>query len=259
MKCKELIERDGLANASSAIKTIGNKMTTADTVQIKGGYVTADEFIEPDGMTIYYAKNGGSDPWFDNGISVSPYNNWQSTSGKGRVTLSRVSASSQSSPFASKHSHILKVVTNGECTPDAGGIYIGHQSSANKRCIEKIVARIPKGYSLRSAYNAQGTGSRVTTLGDARGTGNWKEYAVYYECGSSGSFSTGGHLYLSVNGEVSGVTNKSVTWYVAYASNCDITDKTYLRDFAVLDSAKVRKGSLGCPEFIESGVNKVEI
>lgn len=210
--------------------------SNSDTVQIYKGAVIADNFIEPDGMTYYSTAmkelNKISDPWFDSGNPLDVYNN----SGGGTVTHTRISAASVNSPFIGEHKYVLKIVTNGTASPGAGGFVVWHQAKANGVFIERFVAKVPVGYTINSAFNSQGTGYSVTYLTDREGTGDWKEYAILYKCGSSGSFSSGGHVYIS------GSNNTSVTWYVAYANNCDITNNESLKDYTIMNYMNIKKG-----------------
>lgn len=194
-------------------------------VFIKGGSVITSEFIEPDGMRFYSTSDGiRNNTYFDTGMPFGVYNN----SGGGTVTHTRVSAAEQNSPFAAEHPYVCKITTNGTASPGAGGFHLSHTAAANKIFIERFVAKIPVGYTVTAAYNAQGTGAQVSFLTSNVGTGDWAEYAILYKCGSEGSFSTGGHVYIS------GSNNTSVTWYVAYANNCDITENEYLKNFTIL-------------------------
>lgn len=207
--------------------------STSSKVQFKNGTAIVNELIEPDGMRYYSASTGlATHCWFDSGSGVSVYNN----QGNGTVTHTRVSAKDQGSPFSAEHPYVLKIVTNGTASPSAGGFCAQHSSSASKVFIERFVAKIPVGYTMYCAYNSQGTGASVSYLTSQAGTGNWEEYAVLYRCGTSGTFSTGGHIYLS------GSNNTSVTWYLAYVNNCDITGKEYLMNYSVLPKKTSFKG-----------------
>lgn len=200
--------------------------TTDKTIFDKGN-VVAEEFIEGDGMTIYSVNDSvRNNVYFDNGSGISVYNN----SGGNTVTLTRVSANTVTplSPFYPKHATIMKIVTNGTASPGAGGFLCSHTAKANGIFVEKFVALVPTGYTVNAAANSQGTGGTYSILGNNQGTGKWEEYTILYKCGSSGSFSNGGHVYIS------GSNNTSVTWYVAYVNNCDITGKEYLKGYTTL-------------------------
>ena len=191
---------------------------------ITKGNIISDNFIECDGMQYYSIANRLKDTYFDNSTGVYVYNN----NGNGTVTFERVGAKAQGSPFYPKHPYVLKITTNGSASPYAGGFYTDHVAAANKIFVEKFVAKIPTGYNVTCHYNSQGSGASVSFISSTAGTGNWEEYTVLYKCGSSGSFSTGGHIALN------GSNNTSVTWYVAYVNDCDITGKEYLKYYTAL-------------------------
>ena len=202
----------------------------ANKLYLKEGTLIANNFIECDGMK-YYSYNSNLDCYFDAGTTgVIIYNN----QGNGAVTMTRVSAADQGSPLAG-HNYVLQVTTNGTASPYAGGIAATHVAAANKIFVQKIVAKIPTGYSITCHYNPQGDGSSIGFISATAGTGDWAEYTVLYKCGTSGSFSSGGYLALT------GSNNTSVTWYVAYINNCDITGKEYLKYYTVLQNKEVFK------------------
>lgn len=209
-----------------------------DTTKVvfKGGDLVCD-IVECDGMEYYSASTRiRNNTYFDNGSGVDVYNN----ASNGTVTHTRVDAKAQNSPFYPEHKYVLKITTNGTAQPSCGGFVATHHSAANKVFIEKFVAKIPVGYQFTYAYNSQGDGFKFSYLTPRDGTGDWEEYAVYTECGSTGSFSTGGFIYLAPK---SGYSATSVTWYVAYVNNCDITSNPELKNYTVLNNKDVIKGS----------------
>ena len=214
------------------IKTLINN--TAEKIYIKAGSVTTSNFIEPDGMRFYSASTTiRNNTYFDTGLPFGIYNN----SGGGTVTHTRIDGKNQNSPFYPEHKYICQITTNGVASPGAGGFVATHSAAANKIFIEKFVAKVPVGYNVYSAYNSQGSGASVTFLTSQVGTGDWQEYAILYRCGSSGSFSSGGHVYIS------GSNNTNVTWYVAYVNNCDITSDENLKNYTILKNVERLKGN----------------
>lgn len=193
--------------------------------------------IECDGME-YYSINSTvrNNTYFDTGLPFSVYNN----NNNGTVTHTRVSAQNTGSPFYPEHPYICKIVTNGSANPSCGGFVLTHNSAANKIFIERFVAKVPVGYTVTEAYNAQGDGRTVTWLTSRAGTGNWEEYAVLYKCGTGGTFSSGGHIYLTPTGSN---PSTSVTWYVAYANSCDITTNEALKNYSALPNKDNFKGA----------------
>lgn len=213
-------------------------------VVINKGDIVAGEFIETDGMEVYSVNDDiRNNTYFDSGSGVNVYNN----KNNGTVTHTRVTDTT--SPFYPEHKYVLKIVTNGEATPGAGGIVRLQQTSANAIFLQKIVAKIPVGYTLTTASNSIGTGSSIQILGSAAGTGKYEEYTVLIKCGASGSFSTCGHLYIN------GSNNQSVTWYVAYFNQCNITGKEYLKAYTALP----KKDTVGANRIFSRNFNCVNL
>ena len=155
-----------------------------------------------------------NDPEFASGYnSVSVYNN----SGGGTVTITR-EASSES---ANSSGYQLKIVTNGKASPGAGGFVQSISSRANAVFVQIFRAKIPTGWSVYTASNSMGSSYSDDWLTEREGTGKWEWYARIVHCGSSGTFSGGGHVYLS------GTSNTSVTWYLSYCNVIDITKGNY--------------------------------
>lgn len=206
------INDNGTWTGSATFPLQGAVATNANFTK---GVVTAKDFVESDCLISFGNCSGGNlhyDPYLDAGTNgTSVYNN----SGGGTVVHTRISALADT-PFPS-HLYNLQIVTNGTASPGAGGIYCGWASYSGAVFLEKFVAKIPAGYSVYDAANAQGDGATTTWLTSQAGTGAWKEYAMLRRCGTTGSFSSGGHLYLS------GTNNTSVTWYLAYIGSYDVT------------------------------------
>ena len=220
-------------NVKYDIRTLISDITN---IKMKGGSIMS-EIIECDGMQKYSINtNIRQHTYFDNGSGLDIYNN----NGNGVVSHSRVSAKDQGSPFYPEHPYVLKIVTNGSANPSCGGFIANHVSAANKIFVEKFVAKVPTGYTVTAAYNSQGDGNTVSFLSNNRGTGEWEEYTILYKCGTGGTFSTGGHVYLVPD---SGYSSTSVTWYLAYANNCDITGNEELKNYTALPNKDRMKGN----------------
>lgn len=203
-------------------------------VYINDGTILTSNFVEADGMRHYSVSAAlKNNTYFDTALPFDIYNN----KGNGTVTHTRIDGKAQNSPFYPEHKYICQITTNGEASPGAGGFIASHNAAANKIFIEKFVAKVPVGYTVYFAYNAQGNGNSVRFLTPQTGTGDWFEYAILYRCGTDGSFSTGGHVYIN------GSNNQSVTWYVAYVNNCDITSDELLMNFSVLNNKERIKGA----------------
>lgn len=214
---------------------IGNLITTQDKVIINQGNIIARTFIEPEGSRLLASTSSLiNNFWCDSTTGVYVYNN----NGNGTVTFSYVDAKQENSPYYNEHKKVLKITTNGSASPGAGGFYTNHMASANKYFLETFVAKIPVGYTVNAAYNSQGSGSNVYFLTSNLGTGNWEQYSILYKCGTSGSFSSGGHVYIT------GTSNTSVSWYVACVTDIDITSDTALQSLALLPNQVNIKGGV---------------
>lgn len=196
----------------------------------------------------YYATSAHNnyshnDPYLDQGYNgCAIYNN----NGNGVVTWSRESAQSDS-PFYTKHRYNLKVVTAASSSkvaqPGMGGVYCTNIAYANAVFVEKFVAKLPIGYKFNIAHNSQGTGASVSFIGSNLGTGKWEEYTILYRCGSSGSFSSGGHIYVtSIDSNTYDQYN--VTWYLAFIGMFDVTGREQLIYAPILPQARMKNKSV---------------
>ena len=144
--------------------------------------------------------------------SLGVYNN----AGGGTVTHTSVARSSDSPILTS--ANMLQIKTTGTASPGLGGFYQLTQSRANAVFYHVIVAKIPVGYTIQYAQNATGDGRVITWLTPQAGTGKFEVYIYRHTCGSSGTFSTFGHVYIDGPAATS---SNPVTWYVAYANMFD--------------------------------------
>ena len=221
---------------------------TMDSVSINKGTVIAQELVETDGMqarTVIKPLSGRVlDPYFD--TRMHPYYVYN-LNGNGAVTYEYVDAMTQGSPLAPEHKYVLKITTNGEASPNAGGIYpLSCFSKASRVYIRRMVAKIPVGYTLFNNQNAMGDSRVDTWLTSQDGTGKWEEYTLEQHSGATGDFSSFGHMYLD------GPDNQHVTWYVAYYDVVDITDNPSLRGYTVLPNVHaIGKGTLFMREMNE--------
>lgn len=186
------------------------------------------------------------DPIFLSGTNgCTIYNN----SANGTVTVSR-EEKSLDNPFPNA-THELVIRNTGTANPSCGGYIQSIQSRSNAIFVRRIIAKIPTGYTLTQAQNNLGDGFITEWLTDRAGTGKFKEYIYKYTCGASGTFSSGGHVYL--NGTV-GSEESPVTWYVAYSTTFDITDDSDVR--VGLDSVKQATDTLSST--VDTRVTEIE-
>ena len=148
-----------------------------------------------------------------NGLAL--YNN----TGNGNVKLERIT---KPSDCPTTSTHCMRITTTGTASPGWGGFYQGISSRANAVFIQKIVAKVPTGYQLNVASNSMGTGYIDKWLTSNKGTGKWETYIRQVTCGSSGTFSGGGHVYAS--GGATPTASAPLVWYVASCTAIDITD-----------------------------------
>ena len=162
-----------------------------------------------------HGKMLNRDPEFRKGNNgVSMYNN---TSG-GNVTVTRIA---RPSDCPTTSGYCLKIKTAGAASPGCGGFVLSIQSRANAVFIQKIIAKIPVGYTITNASNSMGTGYTDTWLTSRAGTGKYETYLRKVVCGATGSFSSWGHVYLS--GSPTPTASAPLEWYLAY---CTVFDQT---------------------------------
>ena len=161
---------------------------------------------------IYTGTSLYMDQTFTSGLNgTSIYNN----AANGTVTNNRV-ASSSDNPTGSPY--MLEVKISGTASPGLGGFYQATSSRAGATFVHRIVAKIPVGYTIQSQSNAIGDGGTRTWITPTAGTGEFEEYICVIKCGTTGSFSTFGHINLE--GPAATASNP-VTWYVALADLID--------------------------------------
>ena len=168
------------------------------------------------GLTFANGKSLYKDLLFDEGYNgCVVYNNL----GNNNVKLTIVPKSSDN-PYAIAKKE-LKIETTGAAIPDHGGVNQKIMSRASAVFVRRVIAKIPKGYTLHNAENAMGTGMVNKWLTPNVGTGTFTEYIYMYQCGASGNFSTAGHMYLS--GGTTATADKPVVWYIASCETYDMT------------------------------------
>lgn len=168
------------------------------------------------GFSFANGKSMFKDLLFDEGYNgCQVYNNMSNSN----VKLTLVSKSSDN-PYAIAKKE-LKIETTGAATPGHGGVMQLINSRANAVFVRRIIAKIPKGCSLETAENAMGTGMVKKWSTPTVGTGTFTEYIYMYQCGASGNFSSGGHMFLWSN--ATATADKPVVWYIASCETYDMT------------------------------------
>lgn len=168
------------------------------------------------GFSFANGKSMYKDLLFDEGFNgCEVYNNMFN----GNVKLTIVQKSSDN-PYAIAKKE-LKIETTGAATPGHGGVVQIIMSRASAVFVRRVIAKIPKGYSLEHAENAMGVGMVIKWLTPHVGTGTFTEYIYMSQCGVSGNFSSGGFMYLW--GGATATADKPVVWYIASCETYDMT------------------------------------
>lgn len=163
-----------------------------------------------------------TDPTFKRGTNgVSKYSN-AAAEAKALLAVERVERP-EDAPTTS--AHCLRVTCKAEQSPGFGGVCQTIQSRANAVFVQKIIAKLPIGYKLNAASNSMGSGYTDVWLTSTEGTGRYETYLRKVTCGASGTFSTGGHLY--VTGGPVPTEEAPLVWHIAYMTAFDQTDDGY--------------------------------
>lgn len=166
------------------------------------------------------------DPTFKSGVnSVLRYNN----ANNGNVTVTRVEKSAEA-PTTS--THMLRVTHTGTASPGLGGVYQGISARPDAIFVIKMIAKIPVGYNLFTASNLMGTGYTDMIVSSNEGTGRFEEYIRVVKCGTTGTFSSGGHWYLA--GGTMPTVAEPLVWDIAQMAAVDVTDF----DYTAIESAQ---------------------
>lgn len=176
-----------------------------------------------------------NDPEFAKGANgILVYNN----ATNGTVTHAIVSDASS----GNSSGKILKITHTGSGSPGFGGFVQYISSRANAIFIQIFRAKIPTGRNVATASNNMGDNYKDEWLTPTTGTGRWEWYARRVICGASGTFSTGGHIYIKDG--AAPTASSPLVWYLSYCNVIDVTKGNYdgLRarysDFVTYDSGE---------------------
>lgn len=157
------------------------------------------------------------DPEFASGNGlVSLYNNAEN----GVTVIERISDSSA----ANTTGYVMRIRNTGAASPGLGGFHSSIISRANAVFVQIFRAKIPTGYSVVQASNSMGSSYGDVWITDTAGTGKWEWYGRIIYCGESGSFSSGGYVYLNGN---AGTSSSPLYWYISYCQVYDLTKGRY--------------------------------
>ena len=135
--------------------------------------------------------------------SVGVYNN----SGGSAVTITRETGQTG---VPNSTGAWLKVSYDGigATSPGFGGVIQTINSAPNKTFVQRFRAKVPVGKTLVIAENSQGTNPTSYWLTNNVGTGKWEDYIRVSHTGNTGTFSSGGHIYVTGG-------SGAFDWYIA--------------------------------------------
>ena len=221
-------------NTTYTLSSFGITATAAELNKLDGAKVTVSEINYLDGVE-YNIQNQLDlsywlgltnntrmlffDPIFRYGDnSVVKYVN----SGVTNVSTSRISAPS-GTPTTSQY--VMEMKNIGTSAPGLGGFVQSIASRANATFVIKYLIKAPVGYKLMLTSNSMGSGYIDKWLTSNDGIGDWKWYVRLIQCGSTGSFLSGGHVYLRGS---YGTPESPVVWYLGAIYTYDVTDNSRL-------------------------------
>lgn len=220
-----------LDSIAAAAKAQADKATGA--IGMEGGmmlYKDPEFKVGRNGTTPYGAQNGGGTLVINRIRKSTGQDASNSFSAK---MATHVKNEASGSPYSGSDWCLYFKAYGGTSPSHLGGFYFGNPSRANAVFIVKVSAKIPVGYTLKNAHNAHGTGYKQEALTSMAGTGKYETYIFKETCGSTGTFSTVNHLYLS--GPVKtgsdpldeNPDNRPLEWFVDYATVMDQTADGY--------------------------------
>jgi hypothetical protein len=142
-----------------------------------------------------------------NGVTV--YNN----SGGSPISLSRIADASAPNTTG----QVIRISHNGAtASPGLGGFVQNITARRNAVIVQRFRAKIPVGFSVMNAENSMGTGANVFWITPRVGTGRWEEYIRVVSCGHTGTFSSGGHVYIE------GTPASVFEWFLASCTAIEV-------------------------------------
>lgn len=221
----DLYERVIGSSSEAGVKQAMSRIVMADST-------FQTEVVDRQNLLTAMASGAGmtDDPYFNkgnNGIGV--YDN----AGTGTITIRRTLIPSDTTIPIPKGSTGYRLdiahAASSATTPNRGGIINSKVSWANGTVVIKFVALLPTGRSFSPANNPLGTGYTLGWLTDNKGTGKWETYMYYYRFGSTGSFSSFGHM------SVTGATT-AFTWYLSEYDIINVNETTASKVTQLSDS-----------------------
>lgn len=155
---------------------------------------------------------------------VTPYGNGvNSTTYPNANVITRIknlSDSPTSSPYC------LKVFLGAGAFTGQCGFVQRVQSRTNAVFVQRFIAKLPVGYQFYKNCNNMGDGYTDEFITNVVGTGKFTEYIRVTRCGTSGTFSNGGHVYVKpISSSTTAPTDANpVVFYLASCSTYDVTE-----------------------------------
>ena len=176
------------------------------------------------GETLLGGKMLFTDPEFKDGENgIAKYSNGTAEN-KAKLVVERISTS-ELADVPTQSGYCIRVTVGAAQSPGHGGVIQRIESRPGAVFVQKVIAKIPSGYTLESTSNQMGTGYKQEFLTSRAGTGKYETYLIKTTCGAAGSFSTGGHIYI--NGGNTPTEAAPLVWYIAYMTAFDLTADGY--------------------------------
>jgi hypothetical protein len=121
--------------------------------------------------------------------------------------------------------------TPNSTQPGLGGFCQPITAVANRTFVQRFRALLPAGFNLALAENSQGSNRTSYWLTSTAGTGKWEDYIRVSHCGNTGTFSTGGHVYVIGTG--------AVTWYLASCNAYEVNTPWWAGPVQMLSTLSV--------------------
>lgn len=234
-------------------KTVNSLSFTVDNVKDITDYKT----LMPLGRSLYTDVN------FESGSNgMVRYNN----SGGETVIITRraFNATTLDNPSGRPY---MEIKTTGVAAPGHGGFISPFNARMNAKYIHRLLAKIPVGLKVVQTYNTMGVGATAKALTPTEGTGKWEEYVFLINCGHTGPFSSGGHIYVANDTQTIVATpTNPVTWYVDAVELVDITQTNQSQLKLLSDGIEARVEKDGIisafnmsPESIKLNAMKIDL
>lgn len=216
-------------NSTNFTLTDRTAQLVSDEINLKGlvkfsGLDQSTQKVLSDGKCLF------PDLTFSTGFNdVKVYNNVNTTTYPNAAKLERV-VRENDSPTSS--GHCLKVTLGNGAFTGMCGFLQQVKARANAVFVQKFIAKLPIGYKFIRNSNQMGTGYTDEFITDCEGTGAYKEYVRVTRCGSSGTFSDGGYVYIRASNSSFATPTDSAP-IVFYIASCTTYDMTETSDYNI--------------------------